>query len=588
MVSSELIGPGYLALNGVLAMKGNLNMASTYRINNLLSPVDNSDAVNKLYLDNQIFKVDSLFKLNDVTNFEGSGNVAANGGSITSTDLIIEQFAGTIAADYVVSGTGFTTQTVVSSTYDAVTKQTTVVLSAVPTSTPAGIVKFTSTALTGGSLLTYDTTLVKWINAAAPTGDVNLTYSSITGVITTAIQADKITNTMVNSAAAIVQSKLSMTAASTRANATSIAQADRGLASFDNAFFTATSGWITITDSAITKAKMANVGANSVLGNIGTISATPVEVSTGDVVTKGDGIKHADILTTAATGVVTRTGTKAYDVIAISTTGGNSSLIKTDANGAIDVTALKVAGNTAISVSTLLSKISYFTPGGFDHMTASGTTGSNSTTTIGGTLSATGTLVATTITSASGSATTDGTISGNWKLTANSTLDLTTNNATLKVKTITTDGTDTGAGTIQGYWTLAGASRLQATYADLAEYYEGDFDYEPGTVLIFGGECEVTTSTISNDARMAGVVTTNPAYTMNVDQQGLRVCIALVGRTPCKVIGKVKKGDLLTTSNTPGYAIKALDPKLGSIIGKALENKDTGEAGVIEIAVGRS
>jgi hypothetical protein len=75
---------------------------------------------------------------------------------------------------------------------------------------------------------------------------------------------------------------------------------------------------------------------------------------------------------------------------------------------------------------------------------------------------------------------------------------------------------------------------------------------------------------------------------MNVDQQGLRVCIALVGRTPCKVIGKIKKGDLLTTSNTPGYAIKALDPKLGSIIGKALENKDTGEAGVIEIAVGRA
>jgi hypothetical protein len=588
MVSSELIGPGFLARNGVLAMSGNLNMASLYRINNLLSPIDNSDAVNKLYLDNQIFKVDSLFKLNDVTNFGGSGNVIVDGGSITSTNLIIEQFAGTIAANYKISGNGFTTQTVVSSTYDAVTGKTTVVLSAFPISTPSGIVKFTSPNLSNGSLLTYDTTSAKWKNVVSPTGDVNLTYDSTTGVFTTAIQAGKITNTMVSSTAAIVQSKLSMTAASTRADATSITQTELGLVSFDSAFFTATNGWITITNSSITKAKMANIGANSLLGNIGTIPATPIEVSTGEVVTNGDGIKHADILTTAVTGVVTRTGTKTYDVISISTTGGNSSLIKSDATGAIDVTSLKISGNTAISVSTLLSKISYFTPGGFEHITASGTSGSNATTSIGGTLSATGTLVATTITSASGSATTAGTISGNWKLTADSTLDLNSDSATLKVKNITTDGTDTGAGTIQGYWTLTGSSRLQATYADLAEYYEGDFDYEPGTVLIFGGEYEVTTSSISNDTRMAGVVTTNPAYTMNVDQQGLRVCIALVGRTPCKVIGKIKKGDLLTTSNTPGYAIKALDPKLGSIIGKALENKDTGEAGVIEIAVGRA
>jgi hypothetical protein len=74
---------------------------------------------------------------------------------------------------------------------------------------------------------------------------------------------------------------------------------------------------------------------------------------------------------------------------------------------------------------------------------------------------------------------------------------------------------------------------------------------------------------------------------MNTEQSGEKVCIALAGRIPCKVIGRIKKGDLLTTSNSPGCAIKALDPKLGAIIGKALENKDTGEVGIIEIAVGR-
>ena len=45
---------------------------------------------------------------------------------------------------------------------------------------------------------------------------------------------------------------------------------------------------------------------------------------------------------------------------------------------------------------------------------------------------------------------------------------------------------------------------------------------------------------------------------------------------------------MLTTSSTPGYAVKALNPTLGSIIGKALEDKDYGEAGIIEVAVGRN
>ena len=134
---------------------------------------------------------------------------------------------------------------------------------------------------------------------------------------------------------------------------------------------------------------------------------------------------------------------------------------------------------------------------------------------------------------------------------------------------------------------MSASSSLQATYADLAEYYEGDQEYEPGTVLVFGGEKEVTTTTFRDDTRAAGVVTTNPAYIMNNEQKGIKVCIALAGRVPVRVVGRVKKGDMLTTSSTPGYAVKALDPKLGSIIGKALEDKDNGEAGIIQVAIGR-
>jgi hypothetical protein len=104
---------------------------------------------------------------------------------------------------------------------------------------------------------------------------------------------------------------------------------------------------------------------------------------------------------------------------------------------------------------------------------------------------------------------------------------------------------------------------------------------------VFGGDKEVTTTNQVNDTRSAGVVTTDPAYVMNAEQTGIKVCLALAGRVPCKVVGRVKKGDMLTTSATPGYAVKALNPTLGSIIGKALEDKDYGEAGVIQVAVGR-
>jgi hypothetical protein len=157
----------------------------------------------------------------------------------------------------------------------------------------------------------------------------------------------------------------------------------------------------------------------------------------------------------------------------------------------------------------------------------------------------------------------------------------------LRVDTITTGAAST-PGTITGAWTLTSGSRLQATYADLAEYYEGDTEYAAGTVLVFGGDKEVTTTNQSNDIRLAGVVTTEPAYVMNSEQTGIKVCIALVGRIPVQVLGLVSKGDMLTTSDVPGYAVKATNPTLGAIIGKALENKTYTEPGVIQVAVSRA
>ena len=128
----------------------------------------------------------------------------------------------------------------------------------------------------------------------------------------------------------------------------------------------------------------------------------------------------------------------------------------------------------------------------------------------------------------------------------------------------------------------------QAQYADLAENYLADNQYEVGTVLIFGGDAEVTTTTLRGDTRVAGVVSENPAHLMNSALQGDNVTpVALQGRTPVKVIGIVQKGDMLTSSTTPGFATRTTDPKVGTVLGKALENKTDAGEGVIEAVVGR-
>ena len=126
----------------------------------------------------------------------------------------------------------------------------------------------------------------------------------------------------------------------------------------------------------------------------------------------------------------------------------------------------------------------------------------------------------------------------------------------------------------------------QANYADLAEKYITDVEYDFGTVVIFGGEQEITLANISHDVRIAGVISKNPGYLMNTSSNGQAV--ALTGRVPCKVIGPVSKGDRMVASSRPGYAM-VLDMSSyqpGCVIGKALENFN-GDFGIIEVVVGR-
>jgi filamentous hemagglutinin len=141
-------------------------------------------------------------------------------------------------------------------------------------------------------------------------------------------------------------------------------------------------------------------------------------------------------------------------------------------------------------------------------------------------------------------------------------------------------------GNSSSYFNTVFAKATSAQYADLAEKYVADAEYAPGTVLSFGGEKEVTQSTVDADRAVAGVVSTNPSYIMNATLEAEHVAtIALTGRVPTSVTGAVVKGDLMV-SNGDGTARAETDPKAGAIIGKALENF-AGDAGVIEVVIGR-
>jgi hypothetical protein len=151
----------------------------------------------------------------------------------------------------------------------------------------------------------------------------------------------------------------------------------------------------------------------------------------------------------------------------------------------------------------------------------------------------------------------------------------------------TVDATyDLGTSTEQ--WNVIYGHTVEATYADLAERYAADAPYEPGTVLVFGGEAEVTTTTMLSDTKVVGIVSTDPALKMNsaAGNSQTHPYIALKGRVPCKVIGKIEKGDLLVTSSTPGYAKASLGvPMIGTVIGKAIEAKSGPGEGIIEVFV---
>ena len=328
----------------------------------------------------------------------------------------------------------------------------------------------------------------------------------------------------------------------------------------------------TVNDAA--QANITSVGTLTSLSvsgnaNIGNISTSGLITATGNIT--GGNIKTSNqFISTLATGtapfVVSSTTTVANLSVATATNAGTvTTAAQPNITSVGTLTSLGVNGTVTAVAFTANTGVFTGNANGISSVQAANIVGTTlSSTVVSSSLTATGVL---TTLSVSGTATV-----GNISTAGN-----------IITPNLTT-GANTTAGNITGNWTLTTGSRLQATYADLAEYYEADEYYEPGTVLAFGGDKEVT---IAEDgtSRVAGVVSTDPAYAMNANCKGKAVALALQGRVPTKVRGTIHKGDMMVSGGN-GFARPSLSPQMGTVIGKALEDFD-GIEGVIEVAVGR-
>jgi hypothetical protein len=131
----------------------------------------------------------------------------------------------------------------------------------------------------------------------------------------------------------------------------------------------------------------------------------------------------------------------------------------------------------------------------------------------------------------------------------------------------------------------------QAQYADLAERYESDAVYGYGIVVKIGGTKEITQTDMEYCPDVFGIISDKPAFAMNsgAGPNATHPYVALSGRVPVMVIGKVNKGERLVSSGTPGHAMGAGDiagVHWQYVIGRALEDKINDAPGVVEAVVG--
>ena len=264
--------------------------------------------------------------------------------------------------------------------------------------------------------------------------------------------------------------------------------------------------------------------------------------STGNQNTTGSAAKLTTTRAIALTGAVT--GTANFDgsagiSIATTATADPTITLAGDLSGSATLTNL---GNATLTATIAANSVALSTDTTGNYVAAGATSGSG----------------------ISGSVSSEG---GTFTVTSNATTSNSGNTIVFR------DGSGNfSAGVIS-------ATTTNARYADLAEKYAADSDIEAGTVVHFAGEGKLAPCDTPNCRTVAGIVSTDPAYLMNSEADG--VALALAGRVPTKVTGAVAAGDLMVSAGN-GMAMANNDAKIGTIIGKAIEAHEGGE-GIIEV-----
>lgn len=143
-------------------------------------------------------------------------------------------------------------------------------------------------------------------------------------------------------------------------------------------------------------------------------------------------------------------------------------------------------------------------------------------------------------------------------------------------------------GSSSNYFNRVFATATTALYADVAERFEADELLAPGTVVELGGVKEITRARSELSENVFGVISTRPAYTMNggAGEDDTHPPVAMTGRVPVQVIGKINKGDRLVSAGN-GLARAALpgEATAFNVIGRALVDKPDADQGTIEAIV---
>lgn len=149
-------------------------------------------------------------------------------------------------------------------------------------------------------------------------------------------------------------------------------------------------------------------------------------------------------------------------------------------------------------------------------------------------------------------------------------------------------GVDTRVLTINGSNGAISGTQIIANYADVAERFAADSIYDAGTVVELGGAQEITFSSKELSENVFGVISTRAAYLMNsaAGNDDTHPPVAMTGRVPVKVIGKIRKGDrLVSAGNGMARAAGTGEATSFNVIGRALESRDAEDTGIVEAIV---